>query len=169
MVTLLLAVAFAQDNEQGYSEAVKANLKRVESFLLTCDEITTSASHRVLESYPELEANRKSLLTGQPIQATQSAQFKTQTLKGNDRTKAAAFFNELTKPPIQGPAKCFFPRHSIFATKQGTWIEIQICYECATLRVDSKDKSIRLYLGINPNSRKSADKFFGFVSNNSKA
>ncbi len=79
------------------------------------------------------------------------------------------FFHSLTKPPIQGPAKCFFPRHSIFARKGTRRIDIQICYECVTMTVKSSDKKLNLYLGMNRDTRAAADKLFGYVSKNSKA
>ena len=160
------------DPEELYSKEPLNTLRQVEKFLANADEITTMAADRVLTSDSATATARAKLLAGTSLTSAvtkQSNGSRTAVLTGNDRKLAVEFFKSLTKLPIQGPAKCFFPRHSIFARSKANWLEIQICYECVTMRITSKDNSIKLYTGINRNSRDLADKFFGYKSKNSKA
>ena len=160
------------DPDLVYSEEELVTLRQVEKFLVSADEITTIASDRVLSSDATVSKARQKLLSGRSLFAsnkTQSTGSRTAVLTGDDRKLAVVFFKALTKPPKHGPAKCFFPRHSIFARAKANWLEIQICYECETMSIASKDGKIKLYTGINRNSREQADKFFGYKSKNSKA
>lgn len=160
------------DGDDLYTKAELAELQKVQRFLATADEITTMVADRVLTSDPATAAARERLLAGKSLRGVAKPQAKgsqTSVLTGKHRGLASAYFKELTKPPKQGPAKCFFPRHSIFARTKPNWLEIQICYECVTMSVTSKDGTIKLYTGINRNSRAQADKFFGYNSKNSKA
>lgn len=166
---LLTCVIPSQSDE--LMQSYQKELAKVEQFLATADTIQTVVSDRAQASdgrealYPNdsSQAGR----TRPPKQNPQTV--KTQNLRGEDRKKVVSYFRTLTKPPIQGPAKCFFPRHSIFARKGSQRIDIQICYECCTMLINTSDTKFKAYLGINRDSRPAADKLFGYVSKNSKA
>lgn len=172
MLLALYSFLLQVDPELFPSKSALKEFRKVEKFLATADEITTMAADRVLDSDPKTSAARSKLLAGKSLAGAQTGQSKgsrTSVLTGKDRNLAVDFFKALTKPPIFGPAKCFFPRHSIFARSKTNWLDIQICYECSTMRISSKDRSISMYTGMNRNSRTAADKFFGYNSKSSKA
>ena len=170
---LPLFLFFRQIDLEGfYSKEEVAILVKVERFLATCDDITTMAADRVLTSDPTTSATKVKLLAGGSLtrdRALQTKSSRVALLAGKDCKLAVDYFRALTKPPKQGPAKCFFPRHSMFARKGADWLDIQICYECVTMSITSKSGKIKLYTGINRNSRDLADTFFGYKSKNSKA
>lgn len=172
MLLALYSFLLQVDPDLFPSKAALSGFRKVEKFLATADEITTMAADRVLDSDPMTSATRSKLLAGKSLIGAQTREAKgsrTAVLTGKDRKLAVDFFRALTKPPVVGPAKCFFPRHSIFARSKANWLDIQICYECSTIRIQSKDGSISGYTGLNRNSRSAADKFFGYNSKNSKA
>ncbi len=171
MISAILLALVVQGTTEDYSREVRRQLLEVEEFLSEADTIQTIVSDRAqAEDGRELVLQTQSGSAKPHESVRRSPQtVKTQKLQGADRKKVASFFRLLTSSPIEGPAKCFFPRHSIFARKGASRVDIQICYECVTMTVKSANKKLNLYLGMNRNSRATADKFFGYNSKNSKA
>lgn len=172
MINSLLLALTIQEATEDFSPEVRRELIKVEEFLSRADTIQTIVSDRAQgeDGKEELYGGSSAVAAGRvPPPKPQMQTVKTQNLRGQDREKVVSFFRSLTKAPIQGPAKCFFPRHSIFARKGASRMNVQICYECVAMTVKSSDKKINLYTGMNRNSRTMADKLFGYVSKNSKA
>jgi hypothetical protein len=171
MTASILFALGVQKTTEGYAPEVRRELIKVEEFLSKADTIQTIVSDRA-----QAEDGRELIVQTQSESAKKHAAFrrtpqtvKSKNLRGEDRKRVVSFFRLLTSSPVEGPAKCFFPRHSIFARKGNSRIDIQICYECVTMTVKSPENKLDLYLGMNRNSRATADKLFRYVSKNSKA
>jgi hypothetical protein len=95
--------------------------------IMQLDERISPEIRKVLENAKEFEIKTLKIV-GLAFKTEKKAVIKDKKLM--NRLKSAIFYDVATSP---GKMACYTPRHNLYAKSGKEWVNLEICYECATL------------------------------------